>query len=112
MSELLSIKVSDIEFERRRIRVLGKGSRERYVVFGPLAATAVRTYLNGRANPAIAAPGVMKSDARDRKNTLAVSGKDLRLSCPKYIPIQNVTVADSDVAALRYGQNAVRRLLI
>lgn len=48
VSELVNIKVSDIEFQRRRIRVVGKGSRERYVIFGPLAATAVKDYLNGR----------------------------------------------------------------
>lgn len=46
-SELLGIKVSDIDFESRKIRVSGK-NKVRYVVFGPRAASAVLTYLNGR----------------------------------------------------------------
>jgi len=54
----------------------------------------------------IAAPGVTKSDAKDWKNTLTVSGQNLILNCPKCAPIQSVTVPISDVATLRYGQNA------
>ena len=54
----------------------------------------------------IAAPGVTKSNAKDWKNTLAVSGQDFILTCRKCSPIQNITVAESDVAGLRYGQNA------
>jgi hypothetical protein len=54
----------------------------------------------------IAAPGVTKSDAKDWKNTLAVSGKDFVLTCPKCLPVQTVTTPISEVASLRYGQNA------
>lgn len=54
----------------------------------------------------VAAPGVTKSDAKDWKNTLTVSDKDVVLTCPKCAPIQNVTIDVSQVAALRYGQNA------
>lgn len=54
----------------------------------------------------IAAPGVTKSDAKNWKNTLTVSGQNLVLNCPKCTPIQSVTIAEADVAALRYGQNA------
>lgn len=54
----------------------------------------------------VAAPGVTKSDAKDWKNTLTVSDKNVALTCPKCVPIQNITVDVSQVAALRYGQNA------
>jgi hypothetical protein len=54
----------------------------------------------------IAAPGVTKSDAKDWKNTLAVSGTELTLNCPKCMPIQDVATPISQVASLRYGQNA------
>jgi hypothetical protein len=54
----------------------------------------------------IAAPGITTSDAKDWKNTLTVSGQNLVLNCPKCTPIQSITVAEADVGALRYGQNA------
>lgn len=54
----------------------------------------------------IAAPGVTKSDAKDWKNTLTISGQNVVLNCPKCAPIQAITVGVADVAALRYGQNA------
>jgi len=48
VGELTSMKVHDIDYEKRRILVMGKGSKERSVVFGPGAAHALKTYLNGR----------------------------------------------------------------
>jgi hypothetical protein len=54
----------------------------------------------------IAAPGVTKSDAKDWKNRLSVSSTDIILNCPKCTPIQNVSTPISQVASLRYGQNA------
>ena len=54
----------------------------------------------------IAAPGITKSNAKDWKNTLSVSGQKLALDCPKCLPTQSVTVSISDISALRYGQNA------
>lgn len=49
VSELTNMKVADIDYEKRRILVMGKGSKERAVVFGPRAADALKTYLNGRS---------------------------------------------------------------
>jgi hypothetical protein len=54
----------------------------------------------------IAAPGLTKSDAKDWNNTLALSGQNFVLTCPKCTPIQTITVAVADVSGLRYGQNA------
>src|SRR5690348_6128886 len=54
----------------------------------------------------LGAPGVTKSDPKDWKNSLAVTGQTLTLSCAKCSPVQAVTVASADVATLRYGQNA------
>jgi site-specific recombinase XerD len=48
VAELTNMKVIDINYERRRILVRGKGSKERSVVFGSGAAEALKTYLNGR----------------------------------------------------------------
>ncbi len=45
-SELEAIDVSDVEFGRREIRVLGKGSKERVVIFGKAAQEALAEYLS------------------------------------------------------------------
>lgn len=47
-AELVKIKVEDVDFESRKIRVTGKLNKSRYVVFGSHAARALRTYLRGR----------------------------------------------------------------
>jgi len=45
--ELVKIRVEEVDFERRTIRVVGKGSA-RTVFFGTRASTAIRNYLQGR----------------------------------------------------------------
>ncbi len=45
-SELVNIKIHDINLEERSIRVLGKGNRERFVLFGEKALKAVDSYVN------------------------------------------------------------------
>lgn len=42
----------------------------------------------------------------DWHNSLGISGQDLVLNCPKCAPIQNVKVPSSDIATIRYGENA------
>ncbi len=48
LGEIVGIKVEDVEFTKRSIRVLGKGSKERIVLFGRPAAKAVMEYLGAR----------------------------------------------------------------
>jgi len=45
ISELLSIQEQDIEWEQRRIRVLGKGRKERYVFFAERCKNLLTYYL-------------------------------------------------------------------
>ncbi|GAA3596219.1 tyrosine recombinase XerC [Kineosporia mesophila] len=52
VGELCSLDVDDIDRERRTIRVLGKGGKERVVPFGVPAATAVNAWLD-RGRPAL-----------------------------------------------------------
>lgn len=47
-SELARMKVEDIDFERRTIRVDGKFGKSRYVVFGNHAARSIKAHLEGR----------------------------------------------------------------
>ncbi|EHR49652.1 site-specific recombinase XerD [Saccharomonospora marina XMU15] len=49
VSELCGLDLDDVDFDRRVVRVLGKGSKERMVPFGQPAERALRTWLkNGR----------------------------------------------------------------
>ncbi len=44
VSELVNIKLNDIDMENKRIRILGKGSYERFVFFGDYALDAIIEY--------------------------------------------------------------------
>lgn len=46
VSELVTIKIGDIDFELGYIRVFGKGSKERVVPIGSFALEAVQNYMN------------------------------------------------------------------
>lgn len=45
ISELINIKVSDIDFNHRRIKVCGKGNKERIVYYGEYAEEVLNKYL-------------------------------------------------------------------
>ena len=45
-SELVSIKLNDIDFNQKVIRVFGKGRKERIVLFGDKAGEQLQRYLN------------------------------------------------------------------
>lgn len=45
-SELINIKVSDIDMNNKIIRVMGKGKRERLVLFGEKAKSKLNDYIN------------------------------------------------------------------
>jgi site-specific recombinase XerD len=56
ISELASLTVDRLDPGRRRLRVVGKGSKERELLFGEPAARAVRAYL-ATGRPTLAARG-------------------------------------------------------
>ena len=45
-SEIVNIKLYDIDFSQKTIRILGKGKKERFVLFGTQAQKQLETYLN------------------------------------------------------------------
>ena len=51
VSELVSLNITDIEFERGMARVMGKGRKERLVPLGSYALSAINAYLDIRDNP-------------------------------------------------------------
>ena len=48
ISELINLKVTDIDMKRNVVKVLGKGSKERLIPFGDAAFDALSTYLSNR----------------------------------------------------------------
>lgn len=50
VSELVNIKLSDIDFSNKRILIFGKGSKERFVMYGSVCANLLNDYLNNSRN--------------------------------------------------------------
>lgn len=48
VSELVNIKLNDIDLEDKKIRIMGKGSYERFVFLGDYAIEALKDYINGK----------------------------------------------------------------
>ena len=48
LSELINLKLTNVNFNNRTIKVFGKGSKERIVPFGSKAETAIKNYIKIR----------------------------------------------------------------
>ena len=46
VSEMINVKISDIDFTNKTIRIMGKGSKERIVYFGDYASKYLDNYLS------------------------------------------------------------------
>ena len=53
LAEIARLRVCDINFVRREIRILGKGNRERVALFGQYALKSLRLHLDGRKTGAL-----------------------------------------------------------
>lgn len=74
VSELCGVDLDDLDRERRTVRVLGKGSKERVAPYGEPAARALDAYLV-RARPVLASRGEPSSrGVRDRALFLGARG--------------------------------------
>ncbi len=62
ISEAASLTIGRVDLDRRRMRVLGKGNKEREAVFGRPAEGALRSYL-AHARATLAAHAAVASDA-------------------------------------------------
>ena len=72
ISELASLTVDRVDLPRCRLRVVGKGNKERQLLFGTPAAAALRAYLDV-ARPAL----VARSGTTDRAVFLNANGRPL-----------------------------------
>ncbi len=62
ISELAGLTVDRVDVDRRRLRVIGKGNKERQLLFGTPAAAALRGYL-AEGRPVLSARGTGKATA-------------------------------------------------
>ena len=51
LNELVSINISDIDFEERRLLLKGKGNKQRIIYINDACIAALKTYINSRKNP-------------------------------------------------------------
>lgn len=64
VSELTGLRLGQVDLQEGWVRVMGKGSKERLVPFGPRAAAALRHYLEARARRFLAAGDVVFLNGR------------------------------------------------
>ena len=62
IAEAVSVNVRDIEYSKRRIRIIGKGSKERYVFFSPSTEGELQNYIVSR-NEYLASLGRSEEEA-------------------------------------------------
>lgn len=55
-AETKTLRLADVDFGRRRLRVLGKGAKERHVPVDPVLFTELSAYLRHERPPGLATP--------------------------------------------------------
>ncbi len=71
LSELVGINIKNIDFDKRTLRVIGKGNKERMVFLNDLCMDAINAYMTVRPND------IVKPDSRD---ALFLSSRGSRIS--------------------------------
>jgi integrase/recombinase XerC/integrase/recombinase XerD len=78
--ELVSLKITDIDYDGEQLRVEGKGRKTRYLPVGEVAMAAVRLYI-GRGRNGLTAPSALGGRAgEERALFLSKTGKPLGTS--------------------------------
>lgn len=85
LSELVGIDITDISFEEMRMRVLGKGNKERYVFLNKSCISAINAYL-----------AVRKKSETDCK-ALFLSSRGTRISKRRVQQIVETALKDADL---------------
>jgi integrase/recombinase XerC len=83
VSEACGLDLGDVDLDRDRVRVLGKGGKEREVPIGDAAADALRSYLKDGRREAPAEAGDPKAFFRNRRGK-RLSARDARAVVEKY----------------------------
>jgi integrase/recombinase XerC len=74
LSELIGLRVADIDFGNGTIKVTGKGSKQRIIPFGAKARSALQAYLAVRAELASRGPGVPNAFLSVHGNAMSPKG--------------------------------------
>lgn len=82
-SEVISLRLTDIDWGTRTLKVMGKGQKERLVPFGRLAAVSLRTYID-TARPRLRAGAEVSQVFLNYRGT-ALSQRSLGRIVDKYI---------------------------
>jgi tyrosine recombinase XerC len=83
LSELIGLRVADIDFGNGTIKVTGKGSKQRIIPFGAKARAALRAYLAVRPALASKGPGAANAFLSSRGNPM--SPKEVNRLMNRYI---------------------------
>jgi site-specific recombinase XerD len=84
ISELAGLTLDRVDLERRRLRVIGKGNKERQLLFGTPAARALRGYL-ATARPVLAARGASGGAAFLNAGGTPLSARGARLVIERWV---------------------------
>jgi integrase/recombinase XerC len=83
LSELIGLRVADIDFGNGTIKVTGKGSKQRIIPFGAKARSALQAYLEVRADLVSRGRGVSNAFLSSRGNPMSPKGVNRLMN--KYI---------------------------
>ena len=84
ISELAGLTLDRLDLDRRRLRVIGKGNKERQLLFGAPAASALRGYLS-EARPVLAARGPAGSAVFLNASGAPLSARGARLVLDRWV---------------------------
>jgi integrase/recombinase XerD len=91
VSELVRIRIEDVDFVNRVIRVIrGKGNKDRIVLFGSKAAAAIERYLNGRTVGFLFEAPERDGYVRKRRDCLSWQGRFYVDGVQQEIPLGRV----------------------
>lgn len=99
LSELVGIDIPDIDFEKRTLRVVGKGDKERIVFLNDLCIDAIQAYLQVRPNE-----GLPPAD----RNALFISDKGRRIGNRMVELISKKYFAAAGVDPSRFSPHKLR----
>lgn len=98
LSELVGINISNINFEKRTLRIIGKGNKERIVFLNNICIEAINSYLVVRPTD------VEYSD----KDALFISSKNRRISNRMVEILAKKYFKAADIDATRYSPHKLR----
>jgi len=98
LSELVGINISNINFEKRTLRVIGKGNKERMVYLNNICIEAINAYL-------VVRPTEVEYDDRD---ALFISSKNRRISNRMVEILAKKYFKAADIDERRYSPHKLR----